>query len=97
MTEPGADQQARGDPSVFPPMPFTDMLKQPPETWRCVERGIVAIGRSLGAAKMAGIGHSDIVRGGWLRVDPALIERLHAWDIPVGRLFTACAIAARPR
>jgi hypothetical protein len=86
-----------GNVEGLPAMTYAEMRRQPREVWRCVEYGVCDLRRRLGSQQIAGIGLRDIVRGGWLKDDPDLIARLQAGDIPIGRLFTACATAQRDR
>jgi hypothetical protein len=78
---------------IFPPMAHDDMLRQPTSVWRCVEQGVRDEGRYFGAKQIVNPRGGNIDQPGWLT--EALIEPLHAWDVPIAKLFTACAIAQR--
>lgn len=80
---------------VFAPMARDDIMRQPQAVWRCVEQGVRDAGRYFGAKQIVISAGGDIDQPGWLT--EALIEPLHAWDIPIGKLFSACALRERCR
>ena len=71
-------------------MPHEDMMRMPDYVWRCVEQGVRDVGRYFGAKQIVSSSGGDIDQPGWLT--EALIEPLHAWDVPVAKLFTACSM-----
>lgn len=82
-------------------MPVADVLKQPPESFRWVERRILASmpykAREAWRLAHHRLGSEGMPREGWLEPDPTLLSYLAGLDIPVLQLFTAAAIAARGR
>lgn len=81
--------------SALAPTEHDEMLGECDWVYQCVERCVRESGHSLGAAKMAGITHKQLMNHRWLKRDAGLLERLHAWDIPIGKFFTACRIRNR--
>lgn len=78
---------------VLAPMPVHVAEQQPPEIWSAVGQMIAEHwGWSHRASRSLGL-EKESMRPGWLK--PQDISTLLAVDIPVYRLFSAAALAAR--
>lgn len=73
-------------------MPVLQALKQPPAVWRCVEREAVRGWRFKCKAEIDNPVGEDLPDE-WLKAEH--FEGLLARDVPVLRLFTACALRQR--
>lgn len=78
---------------TFAPMAHDDIMRQRERVWLCVEQGVRDEGRYFGAKQIVSSAGGDIDQPGWLI--EALIEPLHAWDVPIAKLFSACAMRCR--
>lgn len=74
---------------LFRPMPDDDILRQPPDVWRAVERAIWTHRHSV-VRQITHTNAGDGVPAEWLQ--PEHFEQLSALDVPVRQLFTAHAI-----
>ena len=81
--------------AALPQMLDGDIVKQPPEVWRCVEDAIEHGWhfKAKSAWSMCEMGEPAPPAPGWLRLYH--IEPLNALDVPVSRMFTGCALAQR--
>lgn len=83
-----------GDPNALPRMPEAEWWSQPVSVWTMVEAAAVERWRFKCRDTVARVnGVTDDLSPGWLNTYRGLYAE--ALDVPIGRLFTACAIAYR--
>lgn len=74
----------------FRPMPDDDILRQPPDVWRAVERAIWTHRHSV-VRQITHTNAGDDVPTDWLRAEH--FEVLSALDVPVHQLFTVAGVS----
>lgn len=78
---------------AWPRMDHDDWEVQPPEAWREIERIVWAHWPARARHVTNTQAGSGVPEAGWLTV--ARGKHLEAFDVPVGRMFSALAVARR--